>query len=368
MNNNTTHDSLPSRPNLEQLRKQAKDLKRSEGHDSLSNAQRALAQRYGFPSWPKLKQAAALRLLRHLIQDGEVAPVRELLDQEPRLINLRFEEGESPLHCAAEENRPALVELLVERGADLNARFSGSAHTALSWALTCWSTEAAQKLVELGDAPDLFCSAGLGLTDRLPDYWNGDKLISGASQTGSSRYDENGVALPRPPESDRDQISDALYIACRNGHLETSRFLLARGADPNFRAYAGASCLAWAYFSENNALIDLLIEKGGSEDVLDHQFGVRPSEFKIMVWAGWGFGFKLVHALNANPSLAKKQTANGTALHAAASGGQAKVIEILLKAGADPNARNKQGATPAEVAASKGFDAVAELLSSRESQ
>ena len=50
---------LPARPNLEHLRKQAKalldDLQRTDPSTQLANAQHALAQQYGFASWPKLK-------------------------------------------------------------------------------------------------------------------------------------------------------------------------------------------------------------------------------------------------------------------------------------------------------------------------
>ncbi len=46
---------LPDQPSLEQLRKQAKDLRRAEGI-GLSAAQLAVARRYGFASWTRLKQ------------------------------------------------------------------------------------------------------------------------------------------------------------------------------------------------------------------------------------------------------------------------------------------------------------------------
>src|SRR5688500_14603873 len=87
--------SLPSRPDLEQLRKQAKDLLKShksgqaealqrirESHPrfstaadseiraakfTLSDAQLALAREYGFASWPKLKE----RVESTLLETGE---------------------------------------------------------------------------------------------------------------------------------------------------------------------------------------------------------------------------------------------------------------------------------------------------------
>lgn len=66
---------LPERPNLEQLRKQARDLQRAvragdpEGralagrHDpgfTLSAARTALARSYGFPSWPRLRRTVEI--------------------------------------------------------------------------------------------------------------------------------------------------------------------------------------------------------------------------------------------------------------------------------------------------------------------
>ena len=50
---------LPSRPDLEHLKKQAKALLRSmrerDANATLADALHALARDYGFASWPKLK-------------------------------------------------------------------------------------------------------------------------------------------------------------------------------------------------------------------------------------------------------------------------------------------------------------------------
>jgi ankyrin repeat protein len=50
---------LPDQPSLEQLRKQAKDLRRAEGI-GLSAAQLAVARRHGFASWARLKRHVEL--------------------------------------------------------------------------------------------------------------------------------------------------------------------------------------------------------------------------------------------------------------------------------------------------------------------
>jgi len=63
--------SLPPHPNLEHLKKQAKDLlddlKQSNLDLKLADAQHALAREYGFASWPKLK--AYVESLSHTTHD-----------------------------------------------------------------------------------------------------------------------------------------------------------------------------------------------------------------------------------------------------------------------------------------------------------
>src|SRR5437660_3369172 len=55
-----TSRDLPSRPSLEHLRNEARDLHRqrkaTDPDAKLSGAQFAVAQSYGFPSWPKLRE------------------------------------------------------------------------------------------------------------------------------------------------------------------------------------------------------------------------------------------------------------------------------------------------------------------------
>lgn len=51
---------LPERPNLDQLRKQARELQRTTPGLALSAARTALARRYGFPSWPRLRRVVEI--------------------------------------------------------------------------------------------------------------------------------------------------------------------------------------------------------------------------------------------------------------------------------------------------------------------
>jgi ankyrin repeat protein len=55
-------------------------------------------------------------------KSGAVARVKELLEQDPALISARDSDGSTPLHCATWKGQLAVVELLLTRGAEVNAR------------------------------------------------------------------------------------------------------------------------------------------------------------------------------------------------------------------------------------------------------
>src|SRR5262245_50854965 len=114
-----THHSLPRRPNLRQLKDQAKDLLKSGQAASIGDAQFQIARLYGFPSWPKLKaqvewlgdlwvafdtkDVERLKTLlgdqvKTLIESREAASLEAARDQIARLFGLtKWEEIETRL-------------------------------------------------------------------------------------------------------------------------------------------------------------------------------------------------------------------------------------------------------------------------------
>jgi ankyrin repeat protein len=132
---------LPPQPNLEQLRKQAKDLLEAyrAGNDAaiaevqrferrpetfaLSDAQRVLARAYGYESWANLKafvDGANVSKLAEAVNAGDVAQARALLRARPELAGMDMAENNEhrALHYAVLRRDAAMVRLLMQAGAD----------------------------------------------------------------------------------------------------------------------------------------------------------------------------------------------------------------------------------------------------------
>jgi ankyrin repeat protein len=124
---------LPERASLEYLKKRAKErlleLRRRDPRATLAAAQLAIARDYGFPSWRALKaeidrrRAPMLASFFSACQAGDLATLRDLLAREPRLVRERDSSGSTGLHRAVAHLDA--VRLLLEHGADPNARDAG---------------------------------------------------------------------------------------------------------------------------------------------------------------------------------------------------------------------------------------------------
>lgn len=134
---------LPQQPNLEQLRKQAKDLleqyrsgepaaigeverfERTPDRSTfaLHDAQRILARAYGYESWSKLKafvDGVNVASFAEAVKGGNLARVRKMLASRPELIGMDMAENDEhrALHYAVLRRNVPMVRLLMEAGAD----------------------------------------------------------------------------------------------------------------------------------------------------------------------------------------------------------------------------------------------------------
>ena len=125
---------LPEKPNLEYLRKQAKELLRSARQGKLADAQHTLANEYGFATWAELKShvvTLGLRpgeALKVAVCDSDARRVRELLESYPGL-RARIDDplpgygfGQHALFAAVQRSDRATIDVLLHAGADIQKR------------------------------------------------------------------------------------------------------------------------------------------------------------------------------------------------------------------------------------------------------
>ena len=159
-----SHSKLPERASLEYLKKLAKDrlreLRRSDPRAQLAAALLSVARDHGFPSWRALKaeverrQADSVARFFEACTQGDGDAARELLARDPALARAErpgaHHHGWSALHEAAKNGRADVVRLLLERGADPNAREEGDNTYPLHWAAAHGHVETVRALVDAG--------------------------------------------------------------------------------------------------------------------------------------------------------------------------------------------------------------------------
>lgn len=180
---------LPDRPDLEFLKNQAKALLtslRKLDPDALTRAktlgfaapfklahvQSILAKEYGFPSWAKLKRhveshVGRLEAFFAAIRAGERERVAALLDEDPGLIRANApQDFDAPaINLAANRNDIPMIDLLLDRGADIDAR---STWWAGGFGALDLANEATSRhLLQRGATLTPHAAARLGLADEL---------------------------------------------------------------------------------------------------------------------------------------------------------------------------------------------------------
>jgi ankyrin repeat protein len=178
---------LPEKPNLEFLKKQAKELLNSMQQGKLADAQHTLAKEYGFDTWAKLKahvEAQSLTpadLLKAAVCDSDAERVRDVLKQHPEL-RVKIDEplpnygfGQHALFAAVQRADRATVDVLLQAGADIRKRTDW-------WAggfgvLDDCEAEMVPFLTERGAVLDAHAAARLGMTAELHEMLAADPNV-----------------------------------------------------------------------------------------------------------------------------------------------------------------------------------------------
>ena len=155
---------------------------------------------------------------------GDIDVLRRLLDELPERVNERGRDGASPLHMA---RTPAIVDLLVDRGADLDMRDLDHGATPAQWAID--ERAICQQLIERGATPDIFIACTLG------DIALADQVLAAHPDALRSRSNHGPHMAGRPPGGHmyiyRMGVGmRPLAFASTKGHHEFAKLLLKRAS------------------------------------------------------------------------------------------------------------------------------------------
>jgi hypothetical protein len=191
------------------------------------------------------------------IHTGEMPTLKRLLDENPGLATARLGD-EDPngmsrtlLHVVTDwpghfPSGAATVALLVEAGADVNARFHGPhAETALHWAASSDDVGVLDALLDagadieadggvIGDGPPLADARAFGqwqAAHRLVERGARTTLVDAATLGLMDRLERYFSGGTQPPP---DEVTAAFWGACHGGQQQAADYLLGRGADLNW--------------------------------------------------------------------------------------------------------------------------------------
>ena len=266
------------------------------------------------------------------IQEGDEAEAARLIREGADVGATDDELGRTPLHWAARKNAAETAKVLIENGADVNAKSkNGDTHF-----LKRLSRE---RDFSEGQTP-LHDAAKFNAADVL-------KLLI-----------ENGAEVGR--EDDGDGLTP-LHDAARHDSLDAARLLLENGAEVDATAddigklEAYVTPLHVAAQNDSANVAELLIENGAEVNAHKPLIFEAASDMSVLDYAAKANALAVAKLLIENGAEVNIEHGDDEyetdgegnhPLHWAASSGSANMVKLLLDHGAEIDARNNAGETP----------------------
>jgi uncharacterized protein len=259
------------------------------------------------------------------IAAGDVVLTRQLLDAGADAL-APDRAGEPPLMLAARTGEPAIAEALLERGVAVDTRDPRFEQTPLMVAVREGHLEFARLLIEHGAEVNAQ-TAAFEPPRFIPPSESPDGLSRGTGIIRAGWPEGRGKRFPAAGSK------TPLLYATRHGHLQITRLLIERGADleladgnevtPLINAIINASIFRVSRTgrSDHFAIVHALLDAGADVNAMDW-YGQTP------LWAAVD-----MRNLEIGPDDNDRNTIRGEAL---------SLMERLLEAGADPNARTRE--------------------------
>ncbi len=291
----------------------------------------------------------------------KMSRLQKMLEQSPDLLNVTVN-GATPLERAAADGEIELVKYLLENGAEIaggenpyrKVNDGEVVKTPLGRAVANSHLDVVELLLEKGAKMVdgvLHSAAGTGnlaIAKRLlaagadPNVSFGSSVILKDPAAEPPAVSRRGLILPRSnrdPNAKPPNYYTPLEVAAEKGFTEMAKLLLENGVD--FEKNRHFRALPAAVERKDAGLVRALLERGATTDgIVPWRWG-NATVLHIAAYHGSAEVVQLL--LDAGAELeAKNKDRELTPLHEATGG----AVEALLAAGASPHARTKNGLTP----------------------
>jgi uncharacterized protein len=277
------------------------------------------------PNQPVLSHAETALMMA--ARTGKTAAVKMLLDRGAHVDATEDLRGTTALMWAAEENQPDVVRLLVEHGANVNARSK------------------ALKLIRRGGLG--FARPGPDGQIPLADPIGGLSPLLFAAREGALESTQALLAKGADINQTSVDESSPLLVAVQNGHYEVAQLLLDRGAKPNLANAKGWTALYLAVKNRNQETT--AIPGPRTDGVLDF--------IKVLLDRGADANLRIKEETEVHQGMTALwlKEAGATPLLRAALCGDLTVVRLLMAHGADPLIETFDHTSPLMVASGVGW-------------
>lgn len=295
---------------------------------------------------------------------GRASDVRALLEADPELVNAGYPGSQTALHLAVSSKNFDVIRTLLEYEAPVNAPdslFRRPLHVA---AAVKWNTDWPRHQ----DTERAFSL----LTDSGADVAAGDHSqrtpLHVAAFHGITANAEWLISLGADVNAADEKGRTPLHEAVEKGHIKMIRLLLAHGGTVNQTDKAGDAPLHIAVSVGDVATVQCLLENGSDVNLRDGKKNTcihRCSMARSPTPGEWDSSSSRPELLVSRLEIAKRLRRHGAdvdaagqygrrPLHWACAGGYVPMVEWLIAAGADVNARTNKATLPLH-AAVKGY-------------
>jgi ankyrin repeat protein len=268
-------------------------------------------------------------------------------------VNTRSMSLASPLYLASEHGWDVMVDMLLDADARRDCAVAGGATALCAAAKNGHRSTVLRLLAAEKQAEDEAQARGRvnrqQLVQALFLACEGGHLFVVSDLLLLTELDANVLM---------DENVSPLYLACQMGHVAIASLLLARGADPSFRRpQGGVSCLYIAAQEGHDNIVRLLVHAGADVHA-------RMDDMSTALHIAARMGRKAVsRALLRCGARLNDQTRSGlTALYIASEEGHVKLVQFLMDAGAAQDMQTASGATALFAAVHRGHSAVVKAL------